>query len=235
MRGSSDQKLTANAAHVWRFPLIATRQEIKALTHWLSRRERDAVARLTRPAERDKRIVASGRLRYILSRYVDCAPDAIDIERTAAGRPQLVASAASNIQFSLAHSGNLGLVGIGTCAIGVDIERVRSTKGADRLAARFFSRREVEEMSRRCVAERVEWFFRQWVLKEAYLKSIGAGVPAGLSQCEIEWGKSGPSIRNHGAASKELSRTILELPVSRGYAAALSVSPSLTDVSVFDL
>jgi len=235
MNPTQRTELSEHGIHVWRFPLIAARQEITSLSHWLSEQEKNALDRLVSHRDRDKRLVAWGRLRYILSRYLTCSPEEICMEREPSGRPEITQPKNVGLQFSLTHSGSLGLVGVAAGVVGIDIERVRFTKGIDRLAARFFSKQEAEGISQRPVTEQAAWFFRVWVLKEAYLKSMGMGVPAGLSQCEIEWGPSGPSILSHGAASQNPARTLLEIPVSKGYVAALAVSPQSTDVTVFDL
>ena len=104
--------LSDHGIHVWRFPLIATCQEITALSHWLSERENARLDRILSRVKRDKRIVAWGRLRYIMSRYLDCAPADIQIMREGAGRPEITFPPGAGIQFNLSHSGGLGLVGV---------------------------------------------------------------------------------------------------------------------------
>ena len=227
--------LPESTAHIWRFPLVAARQEIKALMHWLGPLEQQVLTRLARQDEKDRRIVAWGRLRYILSRYMECAPEDIDIEREPSGRPRLAASCHLGLQFSLAHSGNSGLVGVDAHGIGVDIEKLRPTKPTDRIAARFFSNHEAASLVRRPVEEQTMWFFRHWVLKEAYLKSVGGRVPADLPKCEIVWTSSGPVLAHQEIVSQECARNLVEIPVSAGYVAALAVSANSTHIRVQDL
>jgi 4'-phosphopantetheinyl transferase len=228
--------LQEDAVHVWRFSLISSRQEQTAIRHWLDPLQQDAINRLVSPRERGTRIVAWGRLRFILSRYLRCAPEEIRMERLPDGRPIVVSPETPRLQFSLAHSGSLGLVAVSVNDVGVDIEAVRVTANVDRLAARFYAPAEVEELQRSPQPERTQEFFRLWVLKEAYLKSIGRGVPAGLSKCVIASRSGGPHVvlrtdfdGAHG------QRVLAEIPVSKGYVAALSFAHRGAVASVFDL
>ncbi len=225
----------ANAVHIWRFPLITARQEISALGHWLSEGEKKTLDRIISCAERDKRIVAWGRLRYILSRYLGCAPGDIQMKREPFRRPEIVVPKNAGLRFSLSHSGSFGLVGIAANAIGVDIEKIQPTMNVERLATRFFSLDEAARLRNLPEAERVPGFFRLWVLKEAYLKAIGEGVPAGLSKCEIALHADGPLIIRSEFESREPQHALIEIPVSKGYVAALALSQQVADVSVFDL
>ncbi|TFH08637.1 MAG: 4'-phosphopantetheinyl transferase superfamily protein [Candidatus Atribacteria bacterium] len=231
MPNSQNAQLGPNTVHVWRFPLIAARQEMTALGRWLGEVECAALDRLLTSQQRDKRVVAWGRLRYILSRYLLCSPVEIGIEREPSGCPKIVRPENSGLHFSLAHSGSLGLVGVSTSALGVDIERMRTLPEFVRLARRFFVQNEIEAVTRVPKAEQARAFFRLWVHKEAYLKSVGSGVPAGLSQCEIALHSDGPQL----VRSEFEHQLLLEIPVTKGYIAALAMSPQVTDVSVFDL
>jgi len=227
--------LSEHGIHLWRFPLIAARQEMTALIHWLSEREKASLERMRSHRLRDKRIVAWGRLRYILSRYLDCAPGDIQLSREGAGRPEIVALDSAGLRFNLSHSGSLGLAGVSWNAIGVDIEKVDASLDVERVAARFFAPSEVAHIRNLAQDEKIEAFFLLWVLKEAHLKAYGARVPAGLSQCEIVLDPDGPRLSGTGADSPGSQHVLIEIPVSKGYAAALAGQQTKADISVFDL
>ena len=227
--------LSEHEIHVWRFPLIAARQEITALSHWLDEREKNALARMISRVERDKRIVAWGRLRYILSRYLGCAPGGIEILRKESGRPEIAYPEDTGLRFSLSHSGSFGLVGVSWNAVGVDIEEIDLALNAAQLAARFFTSNEVERLRDCSEDERLQRFFRLWVLKEAYLKAHGEQVPSGLSKCELRLEADGPRLVGSSFESQESQRVLAEIPVGTGYVAALAGLQEKADVSVFDL
>ena len=227
--------LSEHAIHVWRFSLIAAPEETAALNLLLSDGEHVRLDRLPSGAKRDRRVVAWGHLRSILARYVDCAPEKIQLAREGFGRPEIVSPAMTGVRFSLSHSGHLGLVGISRNAVGVDIERVNAAVNAERLAARFFTPYETEQLCALPDEERAQMFFRLWVLKEAYLKAQGSQVPAGLSRCEFELGSDDPRLRKSDFQSSASQCTLFEIPVAKGYAAALAGLQEKANISVFDL
>ena len=235
MNTTSRTTLSEHGIHVWRFPLVAARQEITALSHWLSERENARLDRIPSRVKKDKRIVAWGRLRYILSRYLDCAPGDIQIARERFGRPAIIVPEQPAIRFNLSHSGSLGLIGISRNAVGVDIEKVNASLNVKRLATRFFAPDEAERLANLSEEEGIQMFYRLWVLKEAHLKAHGASVPAGLSQCELTL--DGDSLRLCRSAfeSPDSHNVLIEIPVAKGYAAAIAGLQEKADISVFDL
>lgn len=235
MKATERTPLPARAVHIWRFSLISTRQEISALGHWLSQRENAALDRLVSRVERDKRIVAWGRLRFVLSRYLGCLPGDIQIEREPSGRPEIVHPESAGLRFNLAHSGSLGLAGISANAIGVDIEKIRDTMDVERLATRFFTRNESEAIARLPEDERVEAFFRVWVRKESYLKAAGGGVPASLSKCEVSADVTDPRVLATEFEVVDSPYQLADVPVHHGYLAALAVLGDNIDVWIYNL
>ena len=140
------QDLTPNVIHVWRFSLDATPEETAALRPWLSDCENARLDRIRSRVKRDRRAVAWGRLRYILASYLDCPPQAIQVARTQFGRPEIIYPQQSGLRFSLSHSNSQGLVAVSKNAVGVDIERVDAAVNAERLATRFFTSYETEQL-----------------------------------------------------------------------------------------
>lgn len=226
--------LSEYGIHVWRFPLIAARQEITSLRHWLSDYELSVADRISSHAERDKRVVAWGRLRFILSRYLDCAADEIGIVRSRFGRPEIDTPVQAGIQFNLSHSGSLGLVAVSRHAVGIDIERIDDSVPVDRLARRFFTPGEADRLQGQHEQQHIDTFFRTWVLKEAHLKSHGARVPSGLAQCEILL-EGGTARLRRSDYESPVRNVLIEIPVTKGYRAALAALQEQADISVLDL
>ena len=163
------------------------------------------------------------------------SPEDIQIKREPSGRPEIVHPESGGLRFNLAHSGSLGLVGISANTVGVDIEKIRHTTNVERLATRFFSPDEASTLRQLPETDRITRFFRLWVLKEAYLKSIGESVPTGLSKCDIALEASGPRILRSEFETQGPKQVLVEIPTSKGYVAALAVPQHDADISVFDL
>jgi phosphopantetheinyl transferase len=151
----------------------------------------EAVARLTTPddlrrltpgmSERRRAEYLAGRalLRYALERYTGEHASAFRIEVSPAGKPECVAGPA----ISVSHSGEVVVCAVADAAVGVDVETVHPRETRD-IAERFFTPAEA-----RWIAEDPETRFRMlWVLKEAYLKAVGVGIPGGLDslECRID-------------------------------------------------
>ena len=235
MKTTERTPLPNRVVHIWRFPLIAARQGISALSHWLDEREKKTLDRMVSRVERDKRIAAWGRLRYILSRYLGCSPGDIGIQRMSSGRPEIVSPEGADIRFSLAHSGNQALLAVSRMTLGIDLENLRRSVDVNALSARFYTRNESEAIASLPEDERVEAFFRVWVRKEAYLKAAGGSVPAGLSNCEVSAGAADPRILATDFEEMDSLSQLMDVPVHKGYLAALAVQEGHADVRIYDL
>lgn len=103
----------------------------------------------------------------------------IHFETTESGRPYLPGQ--PNIWFSFS-SCRFGFLGAWSSAhaIGVDIEDQTRIGEPLELARCFYSECETAALEKKDCEARLDMFFRLWTLKEAALKSIGAGLPFGL-------------------------------------------------------
>lgn len=108
-------------------------------------------------------------LRRTLARYADCDPAAFRFATAEYGKPYLPAS---DLRFSLSHSGNLALVAVALEAdLGVDVEQIRAHTDVLALARRFLPPEEAA-----AVETDPPSFFRYWTRREAYLKAVGVGI-----------------------------------------------------------
>jgi 4'-phosphopantetheinyl transferase len=92
-----------------------------------------------------------------------------------------------NLQFNIAHSHNLIIIGISQDSeIGVDIEKIRPLKRMDSIAATCFSTHELHKL-RTCKGQAyLEYFYSIWALKEAYIKATGLGLNANLQSFNFD-------------------------------------------------
>jgi len=120
-------------------------------------------------------------LRHALARYTGERADSLTIRVTADGKPECVGGPA----ISVSHSGDLVCCAIAERGdIGVDVEVGRRRTEVTALAERYFTAAEVRWLD----AEPEQRFRMLWVLKEAYLKSLGVGLAGGIGtlECRIE-------------------------------------------------
>ncbi|MDE7330149.1 MAG: 4'-phosphopantetheinyl transferase superfamily protein [Clostridia bacterium] len=102
-----------------------------------------------------------------------------DIKRTQNGKPYIDGNP---VYFSLSHSGNTGLFAISDNPVGVDLELYKKRKFQAVLSR--FTLREQEE-----IKGEFKLFLKNWVVKEAYIKMLGATVADTLFSLEYAGGK----------------------------------------------
>lgn len=96
-------------------------------------------------------------------------------------------------KFNLSHSGTKVVCAVSDYELGCDVEAIQC---ADmRLAKRFFSQAENEELEKCCYQEdRDRLFYRMWTLKESFLKAVGSGLSIELSSFSILFKNDGITI-----------------------------------------
>lgn len=179
--------LDRGEVHVWRIALDLPEQLVDRLAVVLAADEQARAARFLAAIHRTRFQVGRAMLRTILGRYLQMPPDGIAFRYGPHGKPALSgASEASDLRFNLAHSKDVGLLGVTRGReLGVDIEAMRPLEDAERIVARFFSTREQADFFRVAPAFRQETFFRGWVCKEAYIKAIGTGLALPLGDFDV--------------------------------------------------
>ncbi|HET6983555.1 MAG TPA: 4'-phosphopantetheinyl transferase superfamily protein [Myxococcaceae bacterium] len=147
------------------------------------------------PELRARFVAAHALVRTVLSRYAALAPEEWRIAHGPEGRPCLV-DPPIDLRFSLSHSQEHAAVAVAVGrSIGIDLEEIDATVDVLGLAGRFFTRNE-QAMLRACSGmERPERFTTLWTIKEAVLKTRGAGLSSGLTTVEVQLGASGELVR----------------------------------------
>jgi 4'-phosphopantetheinyl transferase len=184
--------LGPDEVHVWTAWLDGATPQSDSLERLLSSEERERAQRLGEP-QVSRRFVARRALRRrILARYVDCAPERLELRGDPRGRPSL-GGGGDAPAFSISHSAGLAAVAVArAAALGVDVERVSDAVEPLEIAERFFSAREIAELRAAPPSERPERFFALWTAKEAYAKAVGEGLRLPLDRIEVAFGRGEP-------------------------------------------
>lgn len=153
----------------------------------LSKTERQRAERFL--ASDDRRLFLQRRAfrRFCGTRALD-SPQSLSLNifaETENGRPYLTDRQDISFSFSSCRFGLLGAWS-SKYRIGVDIEDCTRNPGATELARRYFSVAEANTVEGHDRKVDLQSFFQLWTLKEAALKSIGEGIPYGLSAFEFE-------------------------------------------------
>ena len=138
--------------------------------------ERQEKVMRTRNEKDQVRILAAGLLlQYAVEQELGrkIPGTSLCIRQKEGGKPYLVDY--PQIHFNLSHSGEMVACAIGTIEVGVDIQQLVSVK--EKVAARFFTEKENENLKQCATTKEYEkMFFQYWCRKESYVKLTGEGL-----------------------------------------------------------
>lgn len=230
--------LPEGEVHLWRADLSHTPGELDLNENDLSAAEREQAARFHFEHHRSRFILSHNLLRRLLGGYLGVAPAAVSLETEARGKPHLGGElSACGLEFNLAHSGEMAVFGFRRgAAIGVDVEHIHPVRDMTRLAARFFSKPEQEQLSRLTEEKKVDGFFKGWTCKEAFIKNTGDGLYFPLNQFVVDLDPEQPArLLQVLTDPQEASHWRLEsFSAGEGYPSALAVRGSVGRVRYLD-
>lgn len=190
--GSANLRTLPGEVHVW-YARPDDASWLAPSRAWLAAAELEQSAQFTFEKDRDAYLAARGFVRGVLSRYLDCAPQAITFETNARGRPLIAhPTGGSPCWFSLSHTSGLLVCAVADIeTIGVDAESAARKNPGLAFAERHFTQRESLDLAT-CVGEqRTHRFLQYWTLKEAYLKARGLGFTGAPDAVEFSFDVAG--------------------------------------------
>src|SRR5262249_34158358 len=218
--------LGATDVHVWAAELDLSPGALASLAAILAEAESTRATRFRFERHRNRFIAARGVLRSILGTHLHCAPDQLQFEYGANGKPALIGRFAENLFFNLAHSDDLALIAVSRLGpVGVDVERVRPIADVDQLVARFFSPRENARFQQLSSDEKNIAFFNLWTRKEAWLKATGEGIAHSLNRVEVTFLPGEPARLLSLPESSESNKAwaVRELAPAPGFVGAVAL------------
>jgi len=193
--GPSNWTALLTEAHAWQLwttefsPALLEKKCFK----WLTADERAHAQHLQTPQLRHEYLSARFLCRAALSQYAAITPAAWKFSAGLHGKPQIDAPRAFTfLRFNLTHAQGLVICLISRAGeLGVDAEETSRDVDIAQVTKHFFSKRERESLDRLLPQRRASRFFRQWVLKEAYLKATGRGLSLEPNRFTVEIDRSG--------------------------------------------
>jgi len=119
--------------------------------------------------------------RYSVGQYLNNPEQEIKLEFGKKGKPHI--GNLKNVHFNISHSGHYVVCAVAPTEIGVDVERVRKVNL--RIAERFFSGPELQDLMAYNEEDRMHYFITLWTIKESFLKAIGQGLTQRLNSFTI--------------------------------------------------
>jgi 4'-phosphopantetheinyl transferase len=184
-RPAQDLVLREDDLHIWLAWLDVEPQERARLCSYLTKDEVSRAERFVFPRDRDHFIVARGRLRELLGKYLHCPPNDVQFKMGRYGKLSLV-DERDPLRFNLSHSHGLAIYGF--CVgreVGIDTEKIRPEFAGEGIAERYFSVTEQHELAELPQELRDTAFFLCWTRKEAYIKAHGDGLQIALDSFDV--------------------------------------------------
>lgn len=120
----------------------------------------------------------------------------IIISKNAYGKPYITNK--RNFHFNISHSGKWVVCAVGEKPVGIDIELIGkiNLETAEKIAERFFSREEYEDIFLRENKNPLTYFYEIWTLKESFIKATGKGLAIPLNSFTVKIGESGIKLKS---------------------------------------
>jgi len=189
----------------------------------LSAEEREKASRYRVERPRTEFIMTRSALRSLLAHYLGISPETVRFRYNEQGKPHL--DGAADLQFNVSHTDGLALMAFAQHRdVGVDVEKCPATSDVRKLAERFFSLREREELGKLDGEELQAAFLRCWTRKEAYIKASGEGLSLPLHQFDVSIApdEQDALLATRPVADEANRWTVCNVHVGEGYAAALA-------------
>lgn len=148
------------------------------LTSLLSDDERDRAARYRFEHNRRQFVIGRGILRVLLGRYLKAGATSFVFHYHSSGKPDLDSDTSeAKLHFNVSHSRDLVLISLSRGReVGVDVEYLDRERAMKKIAARYFSPRELDRIRRLSDSQGSAAYFRHWCGKEALAKGMGEGL-----------------------------------------------------------
>ena len=218
---------------IWRVELDAPMPT--ALESVLSHDEWTRVSRFRSDRHRQRFLLRRAALRSILSELLGCPPAAVRLATTCAGKPFVPGH--PTLRFSVTDSDSLAAIAIAHGHdVGIDLERLQPSHGAEEVARRFFTREEAAALEPLPAGERWRACLHCWTRKEAYVKARGDGLSLGLDGFEVPVGPCLAPARIHDRNDTpgELPWWLCDVPIAPDFAAALVIGGAQARVTIRD-
>jgi 4'-phosphopantetheinyl transferase len=207
------------AVLVWFIPLTPPPAAAGVLAGLLDEGEQDRAGRFGSPDDRRRFVVCRGVARLVLGRMLGTPPSRLRWAAGPHGKPEL-AGDRGGLRFSLAHSGDLGLLAVAAGRpIGVDVE-LRRDADYGRLARRFLDPAGAAAVTAAGGAGDAA-FLRLWTRKEAVVKAAGGRLAQGLA---LPVSGTSPLVVRDPRGVLPGRWLVRDLPAAGGYAAAIAAA-----------
>ena len=205
-------KLERNEVAVWY--LDARLPVAPEFTAWLSPDEVARAKRFRFPKDGHEFVRTRLGLRCLLATYLGAHPQEFEFTFSEFGKPRLKDE--SGLFFNVSHSQGLAVLAFSNLGeVGIDLEYQRELPELTVLAEQSFAPEELMKLSQtEAKLEQQTLFYKIWVRKEAFTKTLGQGLQMNLQEFSV----LGSDVISDGTQKRRLSA----LNTPKGFSGALA-------------
>lgn len=152
------------------------------LMSYISTEKRERISRFYRSEDAQRSLIGDVLIRYLLCQRLKIKNRKLIFGVNVYGKPFL--KNYNGIQYNISHSGKWVACTVDNRPVGIDVEQIKSIDL--RIAERFFSKQEFEELMCKNIIEIEACFYDLWTLKESYIKAVGKGLSIPLDSFTIQ-------------------------------------------------
>lgn len=203
-------KLPQDEVHIWNFDLNNYLDQIDNFSNILSSNELVRAGKFHFNRDKNWFIISRSLLRIFLNYYTEIPAAEIEIITNTFGKPSLLSAYKDkHLNFNLSHSKNFLSIGFSKSNIGIDVEFMKPLKNHLKIAKRFFSVSEFQQLLSFPADKILDGFYSCWTAKESVIKLSGEGLSFPLKEFDVELktlnaGESGIYKVNLKKRSKDL-------------------------------
>jgi len=211
---------------VWLIALPRFPDGISPFWEILDPDERGRAERFHHSSDCARYVASHAALRIVLAHYAERDPRHIHFVYGRYGKPAIDNDLGMpDIRFNLSHSGDLAVIAVSLASeVGIDIERIGTSRANMAIAERFFSPGEFAALQALPESDQVHGFFSCWTRKEAYVKGRGDGLSVSLSDFDVSLTPGEPPalLGSRIDPSDAKHWHLCDVPVEKGYVTCLA-------------
>jgi len=226
-------QLLERQIHIWRVNVSDFLARVEGFFPLLNAKEKTKAERFHFKKDRDKYIVSQVCLRLLLGAYLNLPANEVEFYEGAHGKPYL--KQPNDFQFNLSNSHGCVIYAFTLShEIGVDMEYSLKVIESHKLAARFFTESESDQLAKLKGDALQQAFFNVWTRKEAFIKAIGEGLSFPLKDFEVSVKDPARIVAIKDDELEAKAWFMQGFEPKKDYVAAVAVKNNIDSVSYYD-
>jgi 4'-phosphopantetheinyl transferase len=172
-----------SSVDIWKVKISSKNKLPDLFLQMLNKEETEKISRYRNEDDKLRYIFGRGALRYLVGKYLDKLPNAIQFTIGEDKKPMLNNNSVNDLHFNISHSGDIVLIAISNAEVGVDIEKISTAFSYKEILISNFSKEEIVFIKNSL--KPIESFYLLWTRKESLVKATSKGLVENLNLISV--------------------------------------------------